>query len=71
MRLKLSTNFTKGIVSKLVSKAISKKLESQIDIRFNELSLTTNEDKVLIYADLHGEISREDLVKILKSLGLD
>ena len=71
MKLKLSTKFTKSIVSKLVSKAVSKKLGLQIDIQFNDLDLLTNEDRVLVHADLNGEISKEDLAKILKSLGLD
>lgn len=71
MKLKLSTNFTKSIASKLVSKAIAKKTGTQIDIRFEELDLITNEDKMLVHVNLHGEISKEDLVKILKLLGLD
>lgn len=71
MRLKLSTKFTKGIVAKLISKAVSKKLGLQIDIQFNELEAMSNDDKILVHADLNGEISKEDLVKILKSIGLD
>ena len=71
MRLKLSTKLMRGIVAKIIAKAIRKKLDCDINITLNEVEVTTMNDKVYLHANLDGEISKEDFVKVIKTIGLD
>ena len=47
MKIKLSTNFMRGLVSKLISKTIYKKLGYKIDIQLNDLDISTNNGKCI------------------------
>lgn len=71
MKLKLSTRLMRGMVAKILSKVLSKKLECSIDIRLHAIDIEMIDDKVLLHADVDGELSKEDFVKLIKSINLD
>lgn len=70
LKLRLSTKFMRGIITKIISKAIFKKLGYNIDIQLNKVEVETVEGKICLHADLDAEINNEDFMKILKSTGL-
>lgn len=71
LKLKLSTNFMRGILAKLLVKLISKKFGYNVDIRINAIELKTEDGKIKIHADVDGEVTNEEFKNIVKSIGLD
>lgn len=71
LKLKLSTKFMRGIVANLLSKFISKQVGCKIDIQLNEIEVKTEDGKIHIHANVDAETNNEDVVKIIKSIGLN
>lgn len=71
LKLKLSTKFMRGIVTKLISKAIYKKYGYTVDIVLNQIEIKTENGKVRLHADVDAEVNNEEFIKIIKSVGLD
>lgn len=71
LKLNLTTKFMKGIVTKLISKAIFKKYGYKIDIVLNDVSVEVLNGKAYIHADVDAEVNNDELMKIVKSIGLD
>lgn len=71
LKLNLTTKFMRGILAKLIAKSIRKKLGCNVDILINEVKITAVDGKVHIHADLDGETTNEDLMKMVKTIGLD
>lgn len=71
LKLKLSTKFMRGIVTKIISKAIYKKYGYKIDIMLNQIELENVDGKIHLHADIDAEVTNEDFKKIIKSIGMD
>lgn len=71
LKLKLSTRIMRGLVSKLIAKLISKKTGYDINIQLREIEISNEEDKIRVHADLDADMSNDDFVRLLKSIGLD
>ena len=71
LKLKLSTKFMRGIVANIISKAIYKKVGYNIDILLNAIEVKNEDGKIRIHADVDAEVSNDEFVKIIKSIGLD
>lgn len=71
LKLNLTTKFMRGILAKLMAKVIRKKLGCNIEILINQISVTAVDGKVHIHADVDGETTNEDLMKMVKTIGLD
>ena len=71
LKLNLSTKFMKGIVTKLIAKLIYKKCGYHVDIQLNEIGIEVTGGKAYIHVDADAEINNDELVKIVKSIGLD
>lgn len=71
LKLKLSTKFMRGIVTKLISKAIYKKYGYDIDILLNEIEINNEDGKVHLHVNVDAEVNNDDFKKIIKSIGLD
>lgn len=71
MKLKLSTTFLRGIVSKIISRMIYKKYGCKLDIQLNDLIIKYSDGKARLCLDVESEIKSEDFMKIVKSIGLD
>lgn len=71
LKLKLSTKFMRGIVTKLISKAIYKKYGYDIDILLNEIEIKNEDGKVHLHMNVDAEVNNDDFKKIIKSIGLD
>ena len=71
LRLRLSTKFMRGIITNILSKIIRNKLGYDIDIQLNEIEIRTEGGKVRLHADVDAEVSNEEFMKIVKSVGLE
>lgn len=68
LKLNFGGNFMKGILTRIIRKAIKNKLGCEIDIRVNSLSITNDNGKTRIHADVDAEIENDEFVKIIKDL---
>lgn len=68
--MKIGSKFTTGIISKLASIAIRKKLGYEVGIKLNEVNATIVDGKAHVHLDVDAELSKEELMKILESIGL-
>ena len=68
--MKIGSKFTTGIISKLVSMVIRKKLGYEVELKLNEVNATVIDGKTHVHLDVDAELDKEELVKILTSIGL-
>lgn len=68
--MKIGSKFTTGIISKLVSMVIRKKLGYDVELKLNEVNATVIDGKTHVHLDVDAELSKEELMKILASIGL-
>lgn len=71
LKMKLSTKFMKGIVSKLISMTIQKKTGYKVNIQLNDLDIKIIDGEAHIHADVDGTINKDEFMKIIKKAGLD
>ena len=68
--MRLESKFTTVIASKLAAKLVRDKLGYDVDIRLNRLRTTVLEDKMHVELNVDLELTKEELDKLLKSVGL-
>ena len=68
--MKIGSKFTTGIISKLVSMVIRKKFGYNVQLKLNEVTATVNDGKTHVHLDVDTELTKEELNKILASIGL-
>ena len=68
--MKIVSKFTTNMISKLVKMVLRKKLGYNIDIQVNEIKTTITDGKTHVHLDVDAELEKEELVKILKNIGL-
>lgn len=68
--MKIVSKFTTGMISKLLKMMLRKKLGYDIDIKLNEVTAKIDDGKTHIHLDADAELEKEELTKILKSIGL-
>ena len=71
MKLKLSTKFMKGVVSKLIAKALYKKLGYKVDIQLNDINVEFIDGETSIHADVDLRLDKEEFTKLIKSTNLE
>ena len=71
MKLKLSTKFMRGMVSKLISKAVYKKLGYKVDIQLNDINVEFIDGETSIHADVDLRLDKEECTKLIKSTNLE
>ena len=60
----------KRILSKIIERAIRKKLGYSVDICLNEVIVTFDGEKVHVHLNADADMSKEELTKIIKKVGL-
>lgn len=68
--MKITSAFTRNMISKIIRKAIKKKAGYDVDIQLSELSTTIIDGKTHVHLDVDAELNKEELTKILKTIGL-
>ena len=68
--MRIESKFTTMIASKLAEKVVRNKLGYDVDIRLNRLRTTVMEEKMHVELNLDLELTKEELNKLLKSIGI-
>ena len=68
--MKIESKFITGIVSKIAKKVMRDKLGYNIDIQLNSLRTTVIDDKTHVHLDVDLEMTKEELNRLLKSIGV-
>lgn len=69
--MKIVSKFTRGIISKLLMMVIRKKSGYNVDIQLNEIIATVTDGKTHFHLDIDADLNKDELMKILKSIGMD
>lgn len=69
--MKIVSKFTRNVISKLVKMMLHKKLGYNIGILLNEMNVTITDGKAHVHLNVDAELEKDELVKILKNIGLD
>ena len=68
LRFKLSTNFMKNIVSKLIARVIYKKYGYKVNIQLNEIDIWAIDGDTTIKLNVEARLKSEEFNKIMKSI---
>ena len=68
--MRLESKFTTMIASKVAEKMVRDKLGYDVDIRLNRFRTTVMEEKMHVELNVDLELTKEELNKLLKSVGL-
>lgn len=68
--MKFISNFLNGTISKVVGCIIRKKVGVDTNIDIKEIHMTTTDNTIKLHLDLNAEMKKEDVTKLLKSLGV-
>ena len=69
--MRIVSKFTRVIISKALKMVVRKKFGYNVDIQVNEITTTINDGKTHLHVDVDAELERDELIKILKSIGLN
>ena len=68
LKFKLSTNFMKNIVAKLISRAIYKKYGYKVKIQLNEIDIWSIDGDTTVKVNVEANIKSEEFNKLIKML---
>lgn len=68
MKLKLTTKFMRGIVSKLIEKSIYKKYGCIVNVQLNDLDISIVDGETTINTNVEAKINSEEFKKIMTKL---
>lgn len=68
MKLKLTTKFMRGIVSKLIEKSIYKKYGYRVNVQLNDLDINIIDGETTINTNVEAKISSEEFKKMMTKL---
>ena len=68
--MRLESKFTTLIASKFAKKMVRDKLGYDVNVRLNRLRTTVMEDKMHVELNVDLELTKEELDRLLKSIGL-
>ena len=68
--MKIESKFTRGIASRFIKKAMRDKLGCNMDVQLNKFRTTVIDEKTHVHLDIELDLSKEELDKLLKSIGL-
>lgn len=68
--MKIGSNLMKGVIAKLLKKVLKNKLGYEIDIILDEFEATITDGKAHIHLNIDADMSKEELMKLIKNAGL-
>lgn len=69
--MKIGSKFTRTIISKLIKTLLNKKVGYDVDIQLNDFSATIIDGKAHVHVNVDAELEKDELIKILKNVGLN
>ena len=67
LKIAINSEFMKRIIKTVLSKVIEKKLGYKIDIQINEIKADVTGGVVKLHLDMDGQMTTDELSKLLKS----
>lgn len=71
MRIALNSKLMRNAVTKIIAKAIFKKTGYKVGVQINEIEAKNDEKSMVVHVDADVELGKDDILKIIKSVGLD
>ena len=71
MRIKLSTSFMRGIVSKLIARSIYKKYGYKVNIKLEDLNVWFIDGDTTVKLNIEAKLKSEDFKRIMKTIDQD
>ena len=71
MRIKLSTSFMRGIVSKLIARSIYKKYGYKVNIKLEDLDMWIIDGDTTVKLNVEAKLKSEDFKRIMKTIDQD
>lgn len=71
LKLNITTAFMKHLIAKTISKIIRKKFGYSLDILLNQIEIKATDGKIRIHIDADAVTTNDDLLKMIKTAGLD
>ena len=68
--MKIGSKFTTSIISKFASLAIRKNFGYDVKLNLNDVNATVVDGKTHVHLDIDADLEKDELTKILKSIGL-
>lgn len=65
--MKISSDFTTNLISKLLSRIIRKKTGCDICIQLNKINTIILNGKLYAHIDLDAEVEKKELLKLIKN----
>lgn len=69
--VRIVSKFTRNVISKLLKMTLHKKLGYNIGIQINEINATIADGKTHVHLDVDAELDKDELLSILKTIGLN
>lgn len=69
--MRIVSKFTRGIISKVVRKTLKKKTGYDVGVQVNELNVAITDGRAHIHLNVDAELNKEELIKLLKDIGLE
>lgn len=70
LKLRLSTKFMRGLITKLISKMIYKKFGYKIDIELNAIDMETENGTTHFRLDVEAKVNNDELRRIVQDMDL-
>ena len=71
MKIRLSTKFMRGLVSKLISRSIYKKYGCKVNIQLNDLDIGILDGETKISTNLEVRLDSKEFMKIMQMIDED
>lgn len=68
--MKIGSNLMKKLIAKLIKMTVKNKLGYEVDIQLSELHATFIDGQAHIHLNADAEMSKDELIKIIKKTGL-
>ena len=69
--VKIVSGFTKGLISKLLRTVLRKKTGCDVNLQLNDFNITISDGKTRVHLDLDAELEKDEIIKLLKNVGLN
>ena len=69
--MRIASKWMTSLVSKIINLVLHKKLGYDINVKLNEVRAISNDEKLKVHLDVDCELTREELSKIIESMGLN
>lgn len=68
--MKIVSDFTCGLISKISQKVIGKKLGCKMELKIKQMNVSVSDGKTHLHLDIDADMDKGELTKLLKQSGV-